>query len=84
MDDAGLPSLLSLPILGYVSQNNSIYVATRVGVLSRANPYYFAGAAGAGVGGPHVGYGYIWPMSIITQVGDVAGCACDCFPANQR
>jgi hypothetical protein len=36
------------------------------------------------VRGPHVGYGYIWPMSIITQVGDVAGCACDCFPANQR
>jgi meiotically up-regulated gene 157 (Mug157) protein len=69
MDDAGVPSLLSLPLLGYVPLNNSVYVATRAGVLSpNTNPYYYTGTAGAGVGGPHVGYGYIWPMSLVTQV----------------
>ena len=33
--------------------------------MGETNPYYFSGKAGAGVGGPHVGYGFIWPLSII-------------------
>ncbi|GMI04918.1 hypothetical protein TrRE_jg269, partial [Triparma retinervis] len=37
-------------------------------VLSReSNPFFFKGTVGEGVGGPHVGYGYIWPMGIIVR-----------------
>jgi hypothetical protein len=35
-------------------------------VLSDKNPFYFSGKEGSGIGGPHVGINYIWPMSIIT------------------
>ena len=59
--------MLSLPLTGYLLANNSIYQATRAAVLSDANPYWFKGTAGQGVGGPHVGLGWIWPLSIITR-----------------
>jgi meiotically up-regulated gene 157 (Mug157) protein len=68
MDDANVPSLLSLPYLGYCSLDESTYRATRAGVLSTANPYYSKGKAAAGIGGPHIGRGHIWPMSIILQI----------------
>lgn len=68
MDDANIPSLLSLPYLGYVDKNDPIYKNTRKFVLSEYNPYFFKGEAGEGIGGPHVGPGYIWPMSIIMRV----------------
>lgn len=64
MDDANIPSLLSLPYLGY---NSDAYAKTRAFVLSAANPWFFSGAAGEGVGGPHVGSGKIWPMAIIAR-----------------
>jgi len=64
MDDANIPSLLSLPLLGYMSRKDPVYVRTRKLVLSGGNPFFFAGSAGAGVGGPHVGYQFAWPMSI--------------------
>ena len=66
-DDANVPSLLSLPYLGYVDATDSIYINTRNFVLSPNNPWYFSGKAGAGIGGPHVGINSIWPMSIIMQ-----------------
>lgn len=37
------------------------------GVLSGANPYFFKGSAGEGIGGPHIGYDMIWPMSLIMK-----------------
>ena len=64
MDDANVPSLLSLPYLGFVDPTDPKYLITRQRVLSGKNPYFFRGSGGEGVGGPHVGYGYIWPMSI--------------------
>ena len=68
MDDANLPSLLSFPVFGFVNATDATYQATRTLVLSsETNPYYFSGPAGAGVGGPHNGINFIWPMSIITQ-----------------
>jgi len=67
MDDANIPSLLSLPYLGYCKADDAIYCNTRKAVLSRHNPYYSEGAAGAGIGGPHVGAGFIWPMSIMMR-----------------
>lgn len=64
MDDANIPSLLSLPYLGAVAANDKTYLNTRRYVLSKENPFYFKGKAGEGIGGPHVGMDYIWPMSI--------------------
>lgn len=55
MDDANIPSLLSLPYIGYLDRNDTTYQNTRNMVLSReGNPYFFEGY-GSGIGGPHVG-----------------------------
>ena len=35
--------------------------------LSEDNPYFYRGAAGEGLGGPHSGLGMIWPLGIITR-----------------
>jgi hypothetical protein len=64
MDDANVPSLLSLPYLGAVSKTDPVYQNTRKLVLSSDNPFFFKGTAGEGVGGPHVGQDMIWPMAI--------------------
>jgi len=67
MDDANIPSLLSLPYLGWVSENDVTYQRTRRYLLSEWNPYFFQGSAAKGIGSPHTGIGWIWPMSIIMQ-----------------
>jgi meiotically up-regulated gene 157 (Mug157) protein len=67
IDDANVPSLLALPYLGAMAINDPLYQSTRRMVLSAANPYFFKGKAAEGVGGPHVGMNYIWPMSIIMR-----------------
>jgi hypothetical protein len=36
-------------------------------VLSERNPFFFKGAKGEGIGGPHCGPNMIWPMSIIVR-----------------
>lgn len=67
MDDANAPSLLSLPYLTDVSIDDPIYQNTRRFVWSTNNPYFFKGDAGEGIGGPHIGYDMIWPMSIMMK-----------------
>ena len=67
MDDANVPSLLSLPYLGCVAQGDPVWLATRARVLSAHNRYFFRGQVAEGVGGAHVGPGMIWPMSIILR-----------------
>jgi len=64
MDDANVPSLLSLPYLGAVNAKDPIYLNTRRFVLSLDNPYFFRGSVAEGIGGPHVGADMIWPMAI--------------------
>ena len=65
MDDANIPSLLSLPWLGYVASTDPTYLRTRSYVLSTAsNPWFFSGPAGEGVGSPHTGANTVWPMAI--------------------
>lgn len=67
MDDANVPSLLAMPYLGDMSVNDPIYQNTRRFVWSEDNPYFFKGKAGEGIGGPHIGYDMIWPMSIMMK-----------------
>ncbi len=67
MDDANIPSLLSMPYLGSVDRNDPIYINTRNYVWSTQNPFFFKGKAAQGIGGPHVGMDYIWPMSIVMK-----------------
>lgn len=67
MDDANVPSLLAIPYLGGECDDDEIYRNTRNFLLSKDNPYFFKGEAGEGIGGPHIGYDMIWPMSIIMR-----------------
>ena len=67
MDDANVPSLLSLPYLGAVKETDPVYLNTRKMLLSPNNPFFFKGAAGEGIGGPHAGKNMIWPLSIIMR-----------------
>ncbi|MEY3498343.1 MAG: hypothetical protein RL308_12 [Bacteroidota bacterium] len=67
MDDANVPSLLSLPYLGAIKPDSPLYLNTRKVVLSDNNPFFYKGKAGEGVGGPHTGADTIWPMSIILR-----------------
>lgn len=67
MDDANVPSLLAMAYLGDVDINDPIYQNTRNFVWSKDNPYFFKGSAGEGIGGPHIGYDMVWPMSIMMK-----------------
>jgi len=67
MDDANVPSLLSLPYLGAVKNSDPVYANTRRFVLSENNPFFFNGKIAAGIGGPHVGLDMIWPLAIILR-----------------
>jgi meiotically up-regulated gene 157 (Mug157) protein len=67
MDDANVPSLLSLPYLGAFKNTDPLYLNTRKIVLSRNNPFFYSGKAAEGIGGPHTGADTIWPMSIILR-----------------
>jgi uncharacterized protein len=67
MDDANVPSLLSLPYLGCMAADDPRYRAARAFVLSADNPFFFAGRAARGIGGPHCGLGMIWPLALTMQ-----------------
>ena len=68
MDDANLPSLLALPLMGFVKVSNAIYQNTRKMILEKdGNPYYLHGKDFSGIGGPHIGLQHAWPMSRLVQ-----------------
>ena len=67
MDDSNAPSLLSLPYLSDIDIDDPVYQNTRRFVWSHSNPYFFRGKAGEGIGGPHIGYDMVWPMSIMMK-----------------
>ncbi|MBN1465977.1 glycoside hydrolase family 125 protein [candidate division KSB1 bacterium] len=68
MDDANVPSLLSLPYLGCLAADDPLYRDTRAFVLSEHNPFFYKGAFAEGIGGPHTGWhDQIWPLSIIMR-----------------
>ena len=52
MDDANVPSLLALPIIGFVEKDDLVYLNTRKMLLSKVgNPYYLEGRSFKGIGG---------------------------------
>lgn len=67
MDDANVPSLLSIPYLGYRTVDDTVYQNTRAFVLSEHNPYYFTGTAASGIGSPHTPIDYIWHIALCMQ-----------------
>jgi meiotically up-regulated gene 157 (Mug157) protein len=67
MDDANVPSLLSIPYLGYRPADDPVYRNTRAFVLSEGNPYFHAGRHAKGIGSPHTPPGRIWPIALAVQ-----------------
>mmetsp|Transcript_278 Transcript_278/g.851 ORF Transcript_278/g.851 Transcript_278/m.851 type:complete len:441 (-) Transcript_278:806-2128(-) len=71
MDDANVPSLMSIPYIGYEG-DEEVYQNTRRFVLSPENPTYHESTDGTvrGFGSPHTAAtipNNIWPMGHITQ-----------------
>lgn len=68
MDDPNIPSLLSLPYLGYCEANDETYQNTRKFILSEWNSFYAKGQVACGMTSPHVGIcDHFWPMATIMQ-----------------
>ena len=67
MDDANVPSLLSIPYIGYKPIDDPLYQNTRKFILSNYNPYYFKGTCAHGIGSNHTPKGYIWHIGLIMQ-----------------
>jgi meiotically up-regulated gene 157 (Mug157) protein len=67
MDDANVPSLLSIPWLKYREKDDSVYENTRRFILSCNNPYYYEGTAAKGIGSPHTPDQYIWPIALTME-----------------
>jgi meiotically up-regulated gene 157 (Mug157) protein len=67
MDDANVPSLMSLAYLGVHKADDPLYQQTREFLLSEDNPYFLHGKAATGQASPHTGKERIWPMGIILR-----------------
>ena len=67
MDDANVPSLMSLAYIGGHSAKDPIYKNTRKFLLSDSNPWFLKGKAAEGQSSPHTGRENIWPMGIILR-----------------
>lgn len=67
MDDANVPSLLSMDYLGYEGKNKEVAENTRRLILSEANPYYYAGEKAKGIGSPHTPTRYIWHIALAME-----------------
>ncbi|KAL7414885.1 Six-hairpin glycosidase-like protein [Mrakia frigida] len=70
MDDANVPSLLSLPYLGFLDASDPVYQNTRKMLMNQdGNPYFSKGEAFFGIGGPHEeGLLHPWPMSLVSFI----------------
>lgn len=67
MDDANVPSLMSLAYLDSKFKDDKIYLNTRKFLLSNNNPYFLKGKAAEGQASTHTGKDKIWPMGIILR-----------------
>jgi hypothetical protein len=66
LDDANVPSLLSLPYLGFCEPDDPLYRSTRDYVLGPRNPSW-AGGPVSGVGSTHGRRGWVWPLAIAME-----------------
>ncbi len=76
LDDANVPSLLSLPYLGFCAADDPVYTATRRRLLGPANPTWARGSVVHGIGSTHTRRGRVWPLALAMEgltAGDVAG-----------
>ncbi|MBR5453454.1 MAG: glycoside hydrolase family 125 protein, partial [Clostridia bacterium] len=67
IDDANIPSLLSIPYIGYSAADDEIYRNTRNFLLSPDNPFYFEGECAKGIGSRHTPKKYVWHMALVMQ-----------------
>lgn len=67
MDDANIPSLLSLPLLAGTSLDVDLYRNTREFILSHDNPYFFSGIRASGVGSQHTPKNHVWPIAMSVE-----------------
>ncbi len=81
MDDANIPSLLSIPYISpdmldfpvngstfaEIYLNTCDYVLGKAKINGETNPFFFSGSAVSGIGSPHIPGSYIWPLGMITQ-----------------
>lgn len=66
-DDANVPSLLSIPLLGWGGWDHAVYQATRRTILSEKNEYYHVGKEARGIGSPHTPGRNVWPMAMVME-----------------
>jgi meiotically up-regulated gene 157 (Mug157) protein len=64
IDDANVPSLLSLPYLEVLPASDPNYLQTREFILSKKNPYFFSGTKAMGIGSQHTPANHVWPIAI--------------------
>ena len=62
-----VPSLSSLAYLRCVDRSDPLWQRTAAACWSETNPYWSRGKVVEGIGGPHVGLGHVWPMSLIMR-----------------
>ena len=67
IDDANIPSLLSLPLLAGASLDVDLYRNTREFILSQDNPYFFSGIRASGVGSQHTPKNHVWPIAMSVE-----------------
>lgn len=67
MDDANVPSLLSIPYMGYRTIDDPTYQRTRRFILSEDNPYFYRGTFACGIGSPHTPGQHVWPIALTMQ-----------------
>lgn len=68
LDDAGVPSLSSLAYLDALPRKSALFRHTEAAAWSERNPYFCTGKVAEGIGSPHIGLAFIWPMSLIMRV----------------
>ncbi|KAG2493684.1 hypothetical protein HYH03_008198 [Edaphochlamys debaryana] len=66
-DDPNIPSLLSIPALGYAHFDTAVYARTRARILSKANSHFFEGKELSGCGSPHTPHRYVWSLAHCMQ-----------------
>lgn len=67
MDDANMPSLLSLPLISATATDDPLYGRTRSMLLSEENPYFYRGRLAAGIGSPHTPARHVWPIALAVE-----------------